>query len=153
MNTAFRNFVQKYKRKERRKAIAMFIIGVLFTASGVFIWVTGSMWLALTSIAFGLAVILGGVLGWSQADGSDGSLMVALIACVLFVILSALMIINAVVSPQDFQGHRSPIYALIAGTLGLAFFGPGLIVLIVKLVRKSSSRSNSPGNTENDVIR
>src|SRR5699024_1089547 len=150
MNTAFRNFVQKYKRKERRKAIAMVIIGVLFTASGVFIWVTGSMWLALTSIAFGLAVILGGVLGWSQADGS---LMVALIACVLFVILSALLIINAVVSPEDFQGHRSPIYALIAGTLGLAFFGPGLIVLIVKLVRKSSSRSNSPGNTENDVIR
>jgi len=153
MNTAFRNFVQKYKRKERRKAIAMVIIGVLFTASGVFIWVTGSMWLALTSIAFGLAVILGGVLGWSQADGSDGSLMVALIACVLFVILSALLITNAVVSPEDFQGHRSPIYALIAGTLGLAFFGPGLIVLIVKLVRKSSSRSNSPGNTENDVIR
>lgn len=153
MNTAFRNFVQKYKRKERRKAIAMVIIGVLFTASGVFIWVTGSMWLALTSIAFGLAVILGGVLGWSQADGSDGSLMVALIACVLFVILSALLIINAVVSPEDFHGHRSPIYALIAGTLGLAFFGPGLIVLIVKLVRKSSSRSNSPGNTENDVIR
>src|SRR5699024_5499996 len=149
-NQAFQKFVQKYKRKDRRKAIAMCIIGVLFTASGVFIWVTGSMWLALTSIAFGLAVILGGVLGWSQADGS---LMVALIACVLFVILSALLIINAVVSLEDFQGHRSPIYALIAGTLGLAFFGPGLIVLIVKLVRKSSSRSNSPGNTENDVIR
>ena len=153
MNAAFRNFAQKFKRKERRKAIAMFIIGVLFTASGVFIWFTDTMWLALTSIAFGLTVILGGVLGWSHADGSDGSLMVALIACVLFVILSALLIINAVVSPEDFQGHRSPIYALIAGTLGLAFFGPGLIVLIVKLVRKSSSRSNSPGNTENDVIR
>lgn len=144
MNTEFRSFVQKYKRKERRKAIAMVIIGVLFTASGVFIWVTGSMWLALTSIAFGLAVILGGVLGWSQADGSDGSLMVALIACVLFVILSALLIINAVVSPEDFQGHRSPIYALIAGTLGLAFFGPGLIVLIIKLIRKSRPPSSTP---------
>lgn len=122
----------------------MVIIGVLFTASGVFIWVTGSMWLALTSIAFGLAVILGGVLGWSQADGSDGSLMVAMIACVLFVILSALLIINAVVSPEDFQGHRSPIYALIAGTLGLAFFGPGLIVLIIKLIRKSRPPSSTP---------
>src|SRR5699024_5549419 len=120
MNTAYRHFVQKYKRKERRKAIVVVIIGVLFTASGVSIWVTGSMWLALTSIAFGLAVILGGVLGWSQADGSDGSLMVALIACVLFVILSALLIINAVVSPEDFQGHRSPIYALIAGKIGRA---------------------------------
>src|SRR5690625_7927964 len=119
MNTAFRNFVQKYKRKERRKAIAMVIIGVLFTASGVFIWVTGSMWLALTSIAFGLAVILGGVLGWSQADGSDGSLMVALIARVLFVILSAHMMINVVISPQHTEDHTSPISVLIAGTRGL----------------------------------
>ncbi|WP_156832099.1 hypothetical protein [Yaniella halotolerans] len=142
----------RYRRTERRRSTAMFIIGTLFTITGVFIWFTDSLWLGLTSIVFGLAVVLGGVLSWSQAHGSDGSLKVAVIGCLLFVVLSALMIIGAVVSPEDFDGQRGPLYAVIAGSLGLAFFGPGLIVLIVKLVQRSRADQTRPGKAGGDEI-
>ncbi|GAA2028565.1 hypothetical protein GCM10009720_05410 [Yaniella flava] len=132
-------YAHRYKRKERRNAIIMGIIGALFAAVGVFLLFTGAVWIALTGMMFGLANILGGVLVWSQADGSHGSTMVAILTCLLFTVFSVLMIITSVVAPASF-GHRGPVGMAIAGGLGLAFFGPGLIVLIIKYTRRRRTR-------------
>ncbi|WP_310173182.1 hypothetical protein [Enteractinococcus fodinae] len=139
---------QKYQRQERRKATMMIVIGVAFTASGVFIWFTDSAWLALTSVVFGLAVILGGMLTWSQSDGSIGSFRVLISACVMFAILCAITVVHATVAPQDFDGMLRPLYALIAGYLGLALFGGGLIFLLIRSLRNARSRAATPPSTE-----
>lgn len=132
-------YAQQYKRKERRNATIMVIIGVLFAAVGVFMLFAGSAWIALTGIIFGLTTIFGGVLVRSQADGSLGSTMIAIIACLLFVIFSVLMIVTALLAPESF-GFRGQLIPMIAGGLGVMFFGPGLIVLIVKHARKRRSQ-------------
>ena len=133
--------MQKNLRKERRDSILMIILGVVFAACGVFILFIGNGWMALTSITFGAAIVLGGILKRSQANGSEGSMIVGIILCLVFTVFSLFMLLSGVLAPAAW-GHRGPLAPIIAGGLGLLFFGPGSIVLIIRQVRRHT-RSNA----------
>ncbi|HIY86454.1 MAG: hypothetical protein L0K41_05770 [Yaniella sp.] len=134
-------YMQENLRKERRDAILMIILGMVFAASGVFILFIGSGWMALTSITFGAAIVLGGILKRSQSDGSEGSIIIGIILCLLFTAFSLFMLLSGVLAPEAW-GHRSPLAPIIGGGLGLLFFGPGSILLIIREVRRRT-RSNA----------
>lgn len=122
------------RRKERRDGIRLALIGAAFAACGVFLWVVGEAWMGPMGVAFGA---MGLIMGIVMASGSTSpaARIATIVACAAFAVAGALSLVGGIVDPGAW-GWRGGGTGILAGSLCLAFFGPGTVLLIVKEVRR-----------------
>jgi MFS family permease len=135
--TDWEQYGRDHRRKERKEGVKLLLLGIAFVALGVFVLAIGGLWLGLVGICFGL---MGVLTGTSQAATLKASTNEALLiaACVMFAACGALMILSGVLAPEQW-GWRGGLSAVIAGSLCLAFFGPGAVLLIIRRIRRRRS--------------
>jgi len=126
--------VRAARRKQRRQAIGLVIVGALFAAAGVLLWVVGNPWMGPIGLAFGGMAILTGIVTATGSE-SPGARIATIVACFLFALTGALALVAGIVAPAVW-GWRGGGAGIIAGSLTLAFFGPGTIILIIREVRR-----------------
>lgn len=128
------------RRKKRREAILLTLVGAVFVAGGVFLlFVVKSPWMGAMSICFGLMGILAGLVELRGRTTLTTDIMLTA-SCFFFALTGALMIISGVLSP-DSWGWRGGGAGIIGGGLALAFFGPGTVILVIVTVRRHRARS------------
>ncbi|MGO1265642.1 MAG: hypothetical protein ACTH3U_09360 [Microbacterium gubbeenense] len=128
------------RRKKRREAILLSLVGAVFVAAGVFLlFVVKSPWMGAMSICFGLMGILAGLVELRGRTTLTTDIMLT-VSCFLFALTGVLMIVSGVVAP-DSWGWRGGRAGIIGGGLALAFFGPGTVILVIVTVRRHRARS------------
>lgn len=121
-------------RKERSEGIKLTLIGIIFTALGIFLLIIGGTWMGAMGLCFGLMGVLTGISKAATLKASTNEVLM-IIACILFAATGALMILSGVLAPGEW-GWRGGLSAVIAGSLGLAFFGAGAVLLIIRRIRR-----------------
>ncbi|MCW4460053.1 hypothetical protein [Microbacterium sp. MPKO10] len=132
----FEQYARDYRRKQHRRGILLIITGAIFTLVGALICMIGSPWFGAAILFFGASVIVGGLMTL-QKFSTQTNFTLGLVGCVLFVAMSALMLVSGLVDP-DAWGWRGGVAGVIVGVLGLCFSVPAAIVL---MVRKSRQRN------------
>ena len=132
-------FTYEQKRKERREGILLMLVGVMFAAIGIVLWVVGNPWMGAIGISFGGMGILTGIITLTGTE-SPFARIAMIVACFLFALTSALMIASGSVA-SNVWGWRGGVAPIIAGALGFAFFGPGTVILIIKEIRRRRRRA------------
>lgn len=125
---------ERYMRKERREAVLMIIIAVIFTGLGVFLWVVvGNLWMGLTGIAFSVSLVAAAIAKMNRSHTAAARIG-ALIGSLAFGITGAVMIASSFTDTMPFGNRQLP--ALIAGILCFVFFGGGFVLLLIREIRR-----------------
>lgn len=125
---------ERYMRKERREAVLMIIIAVIFTGLGVFLWVVaGNLWMGLTGIAFSVSLVAAAIAKMNRSHTASARIG-ALVGCLAFGITGAVMIASTFTDTMPFGNRQLP--ALIAGILCLVFFGGGFVLLLIREIQR-----------------
>ena len=128
------------RRKKRREAILLTLVGAVFAAAGLFLlFVVNSPWIGAMGICFGLMGVLTGIVEMRAGTSLVTDILLT-VACFFFALTGALMILSGVLAPGSW-GWRGGGAGIIGGGLALAFFGPGTVILVIVTVRRHRARS------------
>lgn len=122
----------EYYRRQRRTVIGLIVVGLVFSALGVFIsFIAG--WFGAMIMVMGLAFVLSGFLirGNSKARSTR---ILAIFASMAMTIMGVLAFVAALVQPEAF-GHRGSIAGVLIGILAVGGFGTATIILILREIR------------------
>lgn len=122
----------EYYRRQRRTAIGLIVVGLVFSALGVFISFFAG-WFGAMIMVMGLAFVLSGFLirGNSKARSTR---ILAIFAAMAMTIMGVLAFVAALVQPEAF-GHRGSIAGILIGILAVGGFGTATIILILREIR------------------
>lgn len=122
----------EYYRRQRRTAIGLIVVGLVFSALGVFISFFAG-WFGAMIMVMGLAFVLSGFLirGNSKARSTR---ILAIFASMAMTIMGVLAFVAALVQPEAF-GHRGSIAGILIGILAVGGFGTATIILILREIR------------------
>lgn len=116
------------------------LVGAVFASAGVFLLlVVKNPWMGAMGICFGLMGILTGIVEMRARPSLTTDIMLT-VACFLFALMGALMIFSGILAPGAW-GWRGGSAGVIGGGLGLAFFGPGTVILVIVTIRRHRARS------------
>lgn len=136
----FEAILRDARRKKRREAILLTLVGAVFAAAGVFLLlVVRSPWMGVIGVCFGLMCVLAGIVELRGRTTVTTDIMLT-VACFLFALVGALMILSGVLAPGSW-GWRGGGAGIIGGGLALAFFGPGTVILVIVTIRRHRARS------------
>lgn len=126
------------ERKQRRDGFKLLALGILFFSVGVLLCVVGNPWMGAIGICFG---IMGVAIGAAEIMGGTSLVarMLMIVGCAAFAVTGAIALLAGILAPEAW-GWRGGVAGIVAGALGLGFFGPGTAILIYKEYRLRRQR-------------
>lgn len=132
MDLDYQRIGYEYYRKQRRTAIGLIVVGLVFSALGVFISFFAG-WFGAMIMVMGLAFVFAGFLTRGKPQ-SPATRVLAILASMAMTIMGVLAFVAALVQPEAF-GHRGSIAGILIGILAVGGFGTATIILILREIR------------------
>lgn len=122
------------KRKERREAVLMLLIGAMFAAIGLLLWLAaGRPWIGALGIVFGTMSMFHGVIVLSHFRARTVRLLY-IVMSFMFGSVGALMIVISVLVPGAW-GWRGAAFPAVMGAVAVVFFFGGGVLLVIREIK------------------
>lgn len=130
-----RSIIRDAVRKQRREAILLVLVSTGFVVTGGVLWLATGSAIGLVCVVFFGACFLAGVMQLVGPGSPRAAGWIGVVAALLMGAGCGMLMLLVLAGGVELSPGRSPLVAVIAGGVGLVFFGGGGVLLLVRMLR------------------
>lgn len=149
LSDRFRDIDAANRRKQRREAVWLIVLSSLFVVVGIFVSVSGELWIGVPTSAFFSSCLIAGIAEYRSlqrapnAFGPRRYLLAMTVAAYMMGTACVIFLGAALFSWESldaFHSWRSPTLLIVTAAIGSVFFGGGAVLLTVHAARRRRRR-------------